>query len=674
MGDLALGTFPLARVLGRPPAAIAQAWAEAVRAELARPDGALADLAVPVTRVETQGPYLNVTLEPRALARLVVTAVSAAGRAYGRARGPSGQTVTLEYSSPNTNKPLHLGHIRNNLIGMSLSNILEARGDRVLRVSFINDRGIHICKSMLAYLRLDAGGTPESTGEKGDHFVGRYYVLFDTQLKTERERFARDRGIEAARFSKPELRSLDKEARRGREEEADRFEEEFLAASDWMAGARDLLRRWEAGEPATLELWRRMNDWVYQGFRETYERLGCRFDQWYFESETWRIGKEEVERGLALGIFHRQPDGSVWARLESLGLKDKLVLRSDGTTVYITGDIGTAIRRFQDYRMDRSIYVVASEQDEHFRNLFAILHQLGHPWADRCHHASYGMVTLPHGLGKLKSREGVSVDADELLDELHRLAKQRIEEGGYCETPEAAERIAEWIGQGALKLYILQVSSEKNLQFDPNETIAFSGDTGPAVQYSHARICGILRKGLESGKVLPDDLASASSLDAGAISPVAGYARPAKSRDSVSGEPPSPLESPDSASEPPSPARRPDSASGEPASEGFRSEAFLRADRVDAGLLTEPEERDVLRLLAEYPDVVTQAARQLAPAPIANALLELTKAYARMYHQHEVLKAGSPELVRARLQLALCVAQVLRNGLGLLGIEAPERM
>jgi arginyl-tRNA synthetase len=389
-----------------------------------------------------------------------------------------------------------------------------------------------------------------------------------------------------------------------------------------------MLRRWEAEDPATRRLWRMMNEWVYAGFRVTYDRLGCRFDRWYFESETWQLGRREVERGLAAGVFYRKDDGSVWARLEPLGLQDKVLLRADGTTVYITQDIGTAILRFQDYGMDRLYYVVGAEQEVHFRNLFAILKLLGFEWADRCVHATYSMVTLPRGMGKLKSREGKAVDADDLLDELRLLARGKIVAGGYAETPETIETTAEEIGQGALKLYLLEVGSEKAICFDPEETISFTGDTGPAVQYSHARIHGIVRKGLADGRLTAEDF----------------------------------------------PGPRLNLASATQDGDGSRASfRFLREDRADPALLVEPEECQVVRLLAEFPDVVASAASQISPAPVAKALLDLTKAYARMYHQHEVLKAR-PDLMRARVQLALCVAQVLRNGLSLLTIDAPQRM
>lgn len=654
MGDLALPAFPIAKRLGQPPPVVAARWADAVREELERTGGRLASLEVPVTRVLAAGPYVNVALDPAAMARLVTSAISERGRLYGNASHPTGQTVMVEYSSPNTNKPLHLGHIRNGLLGMGISNLLEAAGDRVIRVSLVNDRGIHICKSMLAYQRWGATATgretPASTGEKGDHFVGRYYVLFYTRQKEEREAHASAQGVDLTRFSKDTLKGIaDAEERKTREAHAERFEKAFMEASELQAALGAMLRRWEAGDPEVLDLWRTMNGWVYEGFRTSYDRLGFRFDKWYFESETWQAGKAEVERGLAAGVFYRNADGSTWARLEPLGLQDKVVLRADGTAVYITQDISTTIRKFEDYRMDRSLYVVAAEQDVHFRNLFAILGLLGHDLAGRCAHVSYAMVNLARGMGKLKSREGKAVDADYLLDDLHAMAKVKIVEAGHAETPDAIDTTAEQIGQGALKLYLLQVSPERTIVFDPEQTIAFAGDTGPAVQYSHARIHGIVRKGLAAGRLAEGD-----------FEPHREMAAPGQGGANPTGADPAGTAA----------ATGPTGVTGRASDASVR---FLRCDRADAGLLVEPEEREVLRLLAEFPDTVMAAARQLSPAPVANALLDLTKAYARMYHQHEVLKAEAP-LLRARVQLALCTAQVLRNGLRLLTIEAPERM
>ncbi|MBD3333940.1 MAG: arginine--tRNA ligase, partial [Candidatus Eisenbacteria bacterium] len=480
LGDLALPCFPLAKLLRKPPPAIAQeivrAHPQGIPGDRLAAGGADPDLPS-VEALQAAGPYVNLRFRLGELAQWLFRRVLGGDPPYGPP-AEQGRKVVVEYSAPNTNKPLHLGHVRNNVLGMSLSNVLEAAGQRVVRVNMVNDRGIHICKTMVAYRRWGQGRTPEQAGVKPDHFVGRLYVRFDAELKREEEAWRRAGGAGD--------------------------EEAFLEESTLMQEARECLRRWEAGDGETRSLWERMNEWVYEGFQQTYARMGCRFDRWYLESETYKLGKKVVEEGLERGVFYRRPDGSVWARLEEQGLQDKLVLRSDGTSVYITQDLGTAVQRFADERMDRSLYVVGSEQELHFRNLFAILKQLGHEWADRCEHVSYGLVNLPGGMGKLKSREGRAVDADTLLDELQRLALSRIEEAiaeGKLERDEVGnlQEAAERVGQAALKVYLLQVSAEKNIVYDPDATLSFTGDTGPAIQYSHARIHGILRKGLERG-------------------------------------------------------------------------------------------------------------------------------------------------------------------------------
>jgi arginyl-tRNA synthetase len=531
----------------------------------------------------------------------------------------------VEYSAPNTNKPLHLGHVRNNLLGMSLCRILAASGEEVIPVNLVNDRGVHIAKSMVAYQRWGEGRTPESAGRKGDHFVGDYYVRFNRALREETEGLARDEGIDLA--------ALDDDARHALEDR-----------TSLMAAARESLRRWEEGDPETRALWRKMNRWVYAGFDETYARLGCAFRKWFFESETYRRGKALVEDGVARGLFERRADGSVWARLEDEGLKEKLLLRSDGTSVYITQDLGTALLKFEEFHMDRSVYVVGSEQDLHFRILFALLRRLGVPWAEGCRHLSYGLVTLPHGMGKLKSREGKAVDADDLLDELAALARRKAQEGGYVtEADVDLAALADAIGQGALKLYLLQVGAEKNIVFDPDATLDFEGDTGPAVQYSHARICSIARKALAEGRIAPEDLRAVEVPD-----PFAGLGTG------------SPVQAPRTA------------AVGR--GSRIREAAGLQPGRADARLLVGPEEHALALELARFPTVLRQAAEAYSPSPLAGYLLELTKAYARFYHACPVLRATSDDLMRARLHLCLAVAATLRRGLDLLGIHAPEAM
>lgn len=377
----------------------------------------------------------------------------------------------VEYSSPNTNKPLHLGHIRNNLLGHSLCEILQANGKRVIKTNIVNDRGIHICKSMLAWQKWGKGVTPESSGKKGDHLIGDFYVLFDKKYKEE---------IVALQAQGLSI-------------------EEAETQSSLMQEARVMLRKWEAGDPETVNLWKTMNSWVYAGFDETYRRLGVSFDKIYHESETYLAGKEEVLRGLNEGLFYRKEDGSVWADLTPNGLDQKLLLRADGTSVYMTQDIGTAKLRFDDYPIDKMIYVVGNEQNYHFQVLSILLDKLGFEFGKGLVHFSYGMVELPEG--KMKSREGTVVDADDLMEEMVETARETSRELGKLDNISTAEadRIAEMVGMGALKYFILKVDPKKNMTFNPKESIDFNGNTGPFIQYTHARIQSVLRKAMEQG-------------------------------------------------------------------------------------------------------------------------------------------------------------------------------
>ena len=377
------------------------------------------------------------------------------------------QLVMIEYSSPNTNKPLHLGHIRNNLLGYSLSRIMQACGYKVVKTNIVNDRGIHICKSMLAWLKWGNGATPESTGKKGDHLIGDYYVLFDKHYKAELKQLMEEKHIE---------------------------QEEAEKQSQLMHEAREMLKKWEEGDPEVRALWRMMNSWVYAGFDETYRRLGVDFDKIYYESETYLEGKEKVLEGLEKGVFYRKEDGSVWADLTPDGLDHKLLLRSDGTSVYMTQDIGTAKLRYQDYPIDRMIYVVGNEQNYHFQVLSLLLDKLGFKWGKDLIHFSYGMVELPEG--KMKSREGTVVDADDLMDEMIGTARQMSDERESLRDLPEAERndVLRMVGLGALKYFILKVDPRKNMTFNPKESIDFNGNTGPFLQYTYARIQSILRK------------------------------------------------------------------------------------------------------------------------------------------------------------------------------------
>ena len=391
---------------------------------------------------------------------------------------PTGKRVMIEFSSPNTNKPLHLGHIRNNLLGWSVSKLLEANGHEVIRVNLVNDRGIHICKSMLAWLRWGNGETPQSSGMKGDHLVGKYYVLFSNELKKETKAIAAERGIS--------------------EDEAERL-------SPILKEAQAMLVKWESGDKEIRELWAKMNGWVYEGFDKTYERMGISFHRTYYESNTYLSGKSLVNAGLERGIFERQEDGSVWCNLEPDGLDRKLLLRGDGTSVYMTQDLGTAEQRYNEYKFDELIYVVGDEQNYHFEVLKLILKKLGFDWSDAIYHLSYGMVELPEG--KMKSREGTVVDADDLIEKMYQTAKETsLELGKLGGIPEQEqERLFEMIGLGALKYFILKVDPKKTMLFDPKESIDFNGNTGPFIQYTHARIKSILRKAKESGVIAGEE-------------------------------------------------------------------------------------------------------------------------------------------------------------------------
>ncbi len=407
--------------------------------------------------------------------------------------------VMVEYSSPNTNKPLHLGHIRNNLLGFALSEVLKANGNRVVKTNIVNDRGIHICKSMLAWQKWGNGETPESTGKKGDHLVGDYYVMFDKHYKAE--------------LAELQSKGLSKE--------------EAEAQSTLMAEARNMLRLWEAGDLEVVSLWENMNSWVYAGFDETYKRLGVDFDKIYYESQTYLDGKETVLEGLQKNIFYKKEDGSVWADLTADGLDHKLLLRSDGTSVYMTQDIGTAKLRFDDFPINTMVYVVGNEQNYHFQVLSILLDKLGFEFGKGLVHFSYGMVELPEG--KMKSREGTVVDADDLVDEMVATAKETSQELGKLDgvSEEEANNIARMVGMGALKYFILKVDPKKNMTFNPKESIDFNGNTGPFIQYTHARIQSILRKAAEQGISIPTTLSADISLsvkEEGLVQQVAEYA------------------------------------------------------------------------------------------------------------------------------------------------------
>lgn len=451
LGDLAVPMFPYARILKKAPPAIA--------AEVASRIAGVSDPESLGTVVAT-GPYLNIKFDRATAAKETLSLLDRAGEAYGRGHTLAGVRVMVEFSCPNTNKPLHLGHLRNDAIGESIGRILAAAGAEVRKVNLINDRGIHICKSMAAYERFGEGSDPEGVGRKSDHFVGDFYVRFAQWEKTD------------------------------------------PAADEY---ARELLRKWEAGDEGTTELWRRMNQWTIDGIEETYRRTGIAFDHVYYESETYRGGRDEVLRGLADGVFNRAENGAVVVDLSDIGLDSKVLLRGDGTSLYLTQDIGTAIARHADWPFDRLVYVVGSEQRYHFAVLFEVLKRLGYDWAARLHHLSYGMVNLTEG--KMKSREGTVVDADNLLDELSGMAETEIREKQRVEDEGEVRATGEKIALGALHYYLLKTSPTKDMLFDPKESLSFNGDTGPYLQYVCARVTSLL------GKAPPEVIAAAHATD-----------------------------------------------------------------------------------------------------------------------------------------------------------------
>ena len=488
--------------------------------------------------------------------------------------------VMIEYSSPNTNKPLHLGHVRNNLLGNALANIVAANGNKVVKTNIVNDRGIHICKSMLAWLKYGNGETPESSGKKGDHLIGDYYVSFDKHYKAEVKELM-------AKFQSEGMN----------EEEAKAKAE---AESPLMKEAREMLVKWEANDPEVRALWKKMNDWVYAGFDETYRMMGVTFDKIYYESNTYLEGKEKVMEGLEKGFFYRKEDGSVWADLTGEGLDHKLLLRADGTSVYMTQDIGTAKLRFADYPIDKMIYVVGNEQNYHFQVLSILLDKLGLEWGIGLVHFSYGMVELPEG--KMKSREGTVVDADDLMAEMIDTAKETSNELGKLDglTKEEADNIARIVGLGALKYFILKVDARKNMTFNPKESIDFNGNTGPFIQYTYARIQSVLRKAKEAGIEIPAQL--------------------------------------------------------------------------PAGIELSEKEEGLIQMVADFAAIVKQAGEDYSPSIIANYTYDLVKEYNQFYHDFSILREENEAVKIFRLALSENVAKVVRLGMGLLGIEVPDRM
>ena len=456
-GDYTLVTFPLLKRSRKSPEATANEIGEYMVANCKE-----------VAAYNVIKGFLNISLDPSFWSERFGEVYACENFGEGE---PTGKTIMIEYSSPNTNKPLHLGHIRNNLLGYSVAQILKANGNNVIKVNLVNDRGIHICKSMLAWKLYGGGETPESSGMKGDHLVGKYYVEFDKHYKEQiKELVAQGKSEEEAKKQAP-----------------------------IMVEAQEMLRKWEAKEPEVYALWEKMNGWVYEGFDVTYKALGVDFDKVYYESQTYLLGKSLVEEGLQKGVFFRKEDNSVWIDLAEDGLDQKLLLRGDGTSVYMTQDLGTAFRRFEDNNLDGIIYVVGNEQNYHFQVLKLILKKLGYDWSDGIYHLSYGMVELPEG--KMKSREGTVVDADDLIADMVSTAREMSDELGKLDgcSEEEANAVSTMVGLGALKYFILKVDPKKTMLFDPRESIDFNGNTGPFIQYTHARICSILRKAAEAG-------------------------------------------------------------------------------------------------------------------------------------------------------------------------------
>lgn len=465
LGDKALACFELAKQLKTNPVDVAAKLAQNF---IPGPE---------IARVQNAGPYLNIFFSDLYLASAL--AEISKDNNFGQNKVGEKKKIVLEFSGPNTNKPQHVGHLRNNVLGQSLVQILQACDYHVTPVNIINDRGIHIVKSMLAWQQFGNGETPKSSGIKGDHLVGKYYVMFSQKLNEERKEYCQKNNLDFSKLSTMEARQA---------------EEKFLGQSQWMAKAHAMLLAWEKGDEQVKKLWQTMNSWVYDGYKITYDRLGIKFAKNYYESETYLLGKDIIAEGLKKNVFYKKEDNSVWIDLSEQKLEEKLVLRSDGTAVYITQDLGTAKSRYDEFKFDQAIYVVASEQERHFQVLFAILKKLGYSWANRLYHLSYGMMALPSG--RIKSREGQTADADDLMDMVHDQAKAMMAAAKkqINTSPTEEEKIAEAVGLGALKFFVLGTNPQKNITFNPAESISFDGYTGPFIQYTHARINNLLIK------------------------------------------------------------------------------------------------------------------------------------------------------------------------------------
>lgn len=553
-GDLTLVVFPLLRHIKTNPVQLGQLIGEF-----------LVDNNSLVSDFNVVKGFLNIVFSDA----YFLTAFQAIQKAqnFGIAT-PNEDSILVEYSSPNTNKPLHLGHVRNNLLGYSVAEILKASGKKVIKTQIINDRGIHICKSMLAWKKFGKGETPASSGKKGDQLVGDYYVKFDQVYKEE----------------------VNLLIEKGHSEELAKKEAPILIE------AQQMLKKWEEGNPEIIELWKTMNQWVYDGFEATYATMGVDFDKNYYESDTYLLGKDVVKKGLDEGVFFKKEDGSVWIDLTEEGLDEKIVLRADGTSVYMTQDIGTAIQRMEDFKANGMVYTVGNEQDYHFKVLFLILKKLGFSWAEKLYHLSYGMVDLPSG--KMKSREGTVVDADALMNEMYATAKAISEDLGKLDGFSEKEKIELYkvIGLGALKYYILKVDPKKRILFNPEESVDFQGNTGPFIQYTYARIQSILAKATEE------------------------------------------------------------------------HQASLISYKFEL------KEKDLIKLLLQYPSVIQQAAQQYSPAVIANYTYDLVKSFNSFYQNLSILGAEKNDQIKLRIQLSKEVANCIQSAFCLLGIKVPNQM
>ena len=566
-GNLTLVVFPFVKAAKKSPEQTAQEIGEYLLAN-----------CVAVEKFNVVKGFLNLSVGDGAWLKLLEAIDQDENFGMKQATDDS-PLVMIEYSSPNTNKPLHLGHVRNNLLGWSLAQIMAANGNKVVKTNIVNDRGIHICKSMLAWLKWGNGETPESSGKKGDHLIGDYYVAFDKHYREEiKELVAQGMDEEKAKQEAPLIKE-----------------------------AHEMLVKWEQEDPEVRALWEKMNNWVYAGFDETYKKMGVSFDKIYYESQTYLKGKAKVEEGLAKGLFERHEDNSVWADLTNEGLDKKLLLRSDGTSVYMTQDIGTAEMRFQDYPIDKMIYVVGNEQNYHFQVLSILLDRLGFKWGKELTHFSYGMVELPNG--KMKSREGTVVDADDLMELMVEDAyKTSMELGKFDDmTEEERREIARIVGMGALKYFILKVDARKNMLFNPEESIDFNGNTGPFIQYTYARIRSILRKA--------EGLSSQTSLT-----------------------------------------------------------SLTSTTSPTSTTSLNEKEVELIQKMNEFGAAVEQAGKDYSPSGIANYCYELTKVFNQFYHDYSILNEPDEQKKAIRLVIAKNVAKIIKNGMGLLGIEVPERM